>query len=60
MFFSGCVLYPFNTEDILLEYISNIGNNMLPDPTANGKKFTYFFDNRLKLSKRKRLKKALC
>ena len=46
---SGLKTSKFKTIDKIIDYISLIGNNMVPHAIIIGKKYTYFIYNRYKL-----------
>ena len=48
VYISGLEIIKFEIEDKIIEYISLMGNNMIPYPIAIGEKFTYFLYNRWK------------
>ena len=48
VYISGLEIVKFEIEDKITDYISLMGNNMIPYPIAVGEKFTYFLYNRWK------------
>ena len=48
VYFSGLEIFQFKTDDKIIDYISLMGNNMIPYASILGKKYTYFFYNRYK------------
>ena len=48
MYISGLEIVKFEIEDKIIDYISLMGNNKIPNPIAIGEKFTYFLYNRWK------------
>ena len=56
-YFSGLEIFESGTDDKILDYISLMGNNMIPYTFAVGEKYTffrsthYFFLNKIKLRK---------
>ena len=49
VYFSGCEILKFKTDDKIIDYISLMGNNMCLYTIAIGEKFTYFISNPYKL-----------
>ena len=41
----GSELFQFNTDDKIIDYISLMGNNMIPFTFAIGEKYTYFISS---------------
>ena len=56
---SGLEIFKFKTDDKIIDYISLIGNNMIPFTFAVGEKYTYFLYNRYKFIGMIKLKKVL-
>ena len=48
LYISGLEIIKFEIEDKIIDYISLVGNNMIPYPIAVGEKFTNFLYNRWK------------
>ena len=48
VYISGLEIVKFQIEDKIIDYISLMGNNMIPYATAVGEKYTYFLYNRYK------------
>ena len=46
--FSGLEITNFNTDDKIIDYISLMGNNMVPYANIIGENYTYFLYNRYK------------
>ena len=42
VYFSGLEIFNFKTDDKIIDYISLMGNNMIPYTFAVGEKYTYF------------------
>lgn len=38
----GLIIFSFSTKDIILDYVSYVGNNDVPYPIAYGEKYAYF------------------
>ena len=48
VYFFGLEIIKFKTEDEIIDYISLMGNNMVPYAYAVGEKYTYFIYHRYK------------
>ena len=48
VYISGLEIFKFKTDDKIIDYISLIGNNMIPYTFAVGEKYTYFLYDRYK------------
>ena len=48
IYISGLKIFKFEIEDKIIDYVSLMGNNIIPYSIAIGKKFTYFLYNRWK------------
>ena len=48
VYISGLEIFKFKTDDKIIDYISLIGNNMIPYTFAVGEKYTYFLYFRYK------------
>ena len=46
IYISGSEIFKFKTDDKIKDYISLMGNNMVPYAVIVGEQYTYFFDNR--------------
>ena len=47
-YISGLEFFKFKTDDAIIDYISPLGNNMVPFDIILGERFTYLFYNRYK------------
>ena len=52
---SGLEIFEFRTDDKILDYISLMGNNMIPCTFAIGEKYTYFISTRYKIIENDRI-----
>ena len=48
VYISGLEIFKFKTDDKIIDYISLIGNNMIPYTFAVGEKYTYFLSSHYK------------
>ena len=48
VYISGLEIFKFKTDDKIIDYISVIGNNMIPYTFAVGEKYTYFLSSHYK------------
>ena len=48
VYISGLEIFKFKTDDKIIDYISLIGNNMIPYAIMIGEKYTYFLDHHYK------------
>ena len=48
LYLSGLEIFQFKTDDTILDYISLMGNNMIPYNFAIGEKYTYFISTQNK------------
>ena len=46
VYISGLEITKFNTNDKIIDYISLMGNNMIPYATMIGERYTYFLYDR--------------
>ena len=56
---SGLEIFKFKTDDKIIDYISLIGNNMIPYALAVGEKYTYFLYYHYKFIETIKLEKIL-
>ena len=59
IYISGLEIVKFEVEDKYIDYISFMGNNIIPYPIAIGEKFTYFLYNRWKFLENDKIEEVL-
>ena len=50
VYISGLEITKFKIDDKIIDYISLMGNNMIPHAIMIGERYTYFFYHRYKLT----------
>ena len=58
VYISGSEISKFKTDDKIIEYISLMGNNMIPYAIMVREKFTYFLDHRYKFLENDKIEKG--
>ena len=58
VYISGLEISEFKTSDKIIDYISLMGNNMIPYAIAIGEKYTYFMYNRYKFDKNEKIQEG--
>ena len=59
LYFSGLEIFQFKTDDKIIDYISLMGNNMVPYTFAIGEKYTYFISTHYKLIKSDKIEEVI-
>ena len=54
VYISGLEIFKFKTDDEIIDYISFIGNNVIPYTFAVGEKYTYFLSTHYTINKNDR------